>query len=90
MSLCRVNPFADPMHPESLTSSCMTAPKWKSSTPPPPNSSGTLYPRKPWRPACSQMSRGVMPSRSHWSWFGATSLSSHERKAERNCSCSGE
>src|SRR5215469_16360617 len=45
-------------------------------------------PSRPARPAASHTSLETMPSRSHCSWWGATSLAMNERIRSRNAACS--
>src|SRR3954454_16631210 len=88
MSLCSVSPSPAALTPDSCTSSPITRLYRKSSTPPPPCSSGTAIPRNPCAPAAANTSRGTIPDSSHSRWCGTTSLSSHRRKLARNSSCS--
>ena len=61
MSLCRPSPRPKPVAPTRAVSSPITTLKRKSSTPPPPYSSGIAIPTKPLAPAAANTSRGHDP-----------------------------
>ena len=88
MSLWRLMPKPKAVTPARAVSSAMTTLNRKSSTPPPPYSSGTAMPRKPSPPAAWKTSRGTILLCSHWPYCGTTSLSRKRRKLSRNASCS--
>ena len=87
-SLCSVSPTPKPPSESRKHSSPRTTLKRKSSTPAPPYSSGTCVAMNPLAPAAANTSRGTMPSRSHSSKCGATSLVSQRRTLSRKSSCS--
>ena len=83
MSLCSVRPRPDPATFADPTSSTMIWLKRKSSTPGPPNSSGTAIASIPFSAAFANTERGTTPSCSHCSWCGTTSSARKRRTDSR-------
>ena len=90
MSLCSLIPRPKPAAPTPGRSPRRsTTLNRKSSTPPPPYSSGTAIPRKPLRAGGREhLARHDARRAPTASWCGTTSFSRKRRKLSRNASCS--
>src|SRR5215207_6688138 len=88
MSVCSVSPRPEAATPAYCSSSPITWLKRKSSTPLPPNSSGTAMPMNPAAPALVKRSRETTPASFHSRSFGAISRSTNVWKLSRKRSCS--